>query len=285
MDAKLLAPSLPLLLALGGTGAADPPAIVACAPGYPGSTAEAQPTFDAFAAAVSGAAGLGRGGLTGVYHESEAAGLERLSRPDAAFALVPLSFFLKHENALGLVSRAQAVPQGGEANETWSLVAGKGRLLGAAGLDGWQIVSRAGYAPRFVKGAALGSWGKVPASARVVASSAVLSDLEKAAAGEKVALLLDPAQAAVLSSLPFAAQLEVVTRSAPMPAVVFCTVAGRAGGEREGAVAKAILELERHPGGPAALLAVRIQEFVPVDEAALKRARSGYAAAAEAASP
>lgn len=255
--------------------------IVVCAPGYPGSTLEAQPTLAAFAAVLGGAAGLGRGGLSAVYHETEEPGVSELGRPEATFALVPLCFFLKHEKALGLVARAQAVPQGGAANEVWSLVAGKGRVTGAAALDGYELVSLAGYAPSFVKGAALGAWGKVPSTARVVASSSVLSGLRRAAAGEKVALLLDGAQSAALSSLPIAADLEVVARSAPLPSVVFCTVGGRAGDTKERDVVKALLELTDRPGGAAALSGLRIQEFLAVDEGALQRARSGYGRAAE----
>jgi hypothetical protein len=126
--------ALSSLLGLEALAHAEPLAVVACAPGYPGSAVEAQPTLDAFAAAVASASGLGRSDLSAAYYESEAPGLERLGRSDAAFALVPLPFFLKHEKALKLVAQAQASPQGGEATETWSLVTGKGRLTGAAGL-------------------------------------------------------------------------------------------------------------------------------------------------------
>ena len=258
---------------------ADSLTIVACAPGYPGSTIEAQPTLDAFAAAVASVSGLGRGEILAAYFENEAAGLERLARPDAAFALVPLPFFLKHEKALKLVAHAQALPQGGEATETWSLVAGKGRLAGAAALDGWELVSLAAYAPAFVRGSALGVWGKVPATTRLLASGAVLSALRQAATGERVAALLDSAQAAALDSLPFYQDLEVVTRSAPMPGVVFCTAAGRAGEVREHALLKALLELAARPAGAAALSGLRLSAFEPVDEAGLARARQGYAAA------
>jgi hypothetical protein len=261
-------------------GAAEAPTIVACAPGYPGSTVEAQPTLDLFAAAVATAAGLGKGGLRAVYYETEAPGVAHLERADAAFALVPLPFFLKHEKALGLEPRAQAVPEGGEANEVWSLLAGKGRLAGAQGLDGFEVLTLAGYAPRFVAGAALAGFGRVSAGARIVSSGSVLSGLRRAAGGEKVAVLLDRAQAAAVSSLPFAGDLEVVARSAPMPAVLFCSRRGRgAPAPVADAVAKAVLSLARAPGGAMALSAVRIQELVPVDAAALERARDGYRSA------
>jgi hypothetical protein len=266
-----------LVLGLASHGRTETLAIVACAPGYPGSTSEAQPALDAFAAAVANVSGLGRGALSAAYYESEAPGVERLRQADAAYALVPLPFFLKHETDLKLVASVQAVPQGGAATEVWSLVAGKGRLSGAAALEGWELVSLAGYAPSFVRGSALGGWGKVPVTVRVTASGAVLSALRRAASGENVAVLLDGAQAAALDSLPFAADLEVVTRSAPLPAVVFCAVSGR-GGPGERAIVKGLLELETRPGGAAAVSALRLQGFEPVDQAALALARKAYAA-------
>lgn len=261
--------------------AAEPPVVVACAPGYPGTTEEAQPTMDAFAAALAEGAGLGRDGLKAVYHQTEAGGLARLGRPDAAFALVPLSFFLQHEKPLGLAPLSQAVRKGGEAGESWTLVAGKGKLTAPAGLDGWQLVSLASYSPRFVRGTALGGWGPVPPGTKLVTSGSVLSALRKAAAGEKVAVLLDAEQAAGLATLPFAAQLEVVHRSATVPVSVFCTVSGRAAKPRQKAVADALRKLDASAAGAAALAGIRVTRFVAVDEASLASARAAFAAAPE----
>src|SRR5262245_60817817 len=70
--------------------------LVVCAPGYPGSTAEAQPSLDAFAAAAAKAAGWPEGSFTAVYHPSEDDGLAALAKPDAALALVAWPFFDKH---------------------------------------------------------------------------------------------------------------------------------------------------------------------------------------------
>jgi hypothetical protein len=88
------------LLAAPLVAAAAPFTLVVCAPGYPGTTAEAQPTLDAFAAAAAEAAGWERGKLAAVYHETERGGLEGIAKPDAAFALVPLPFLIEHGAAL-----------------------------------------------------------------------------------------------------------------------------------------------------------------------------------------
>jgi ABC transporter, phosphonate, periplasmic substrate-binding protein len=268
-----------LLAVAAGVGADDALTLVACAPGYPGSTVEAQPVMDGFADAVAEAAGWVRGRVKAEYHEDEAHGLERMAQADAGVALVPLPFFLKHEARLRLVAQAQAVAEGGRAEEVWALVAGKGKLKQASALGGWEIVSSAAYAPGFVRGAVLGAWGVVPGGARLVASGAVLSGLRRASAGEKIALVLDSAETAALESLPFAKELQIVTRSAAMPATVVCSVAGRVAPARVAELRKALLALAHRPSGAAALGAMRIESFSPVDAESLRRARAAYLAA------
>ena len=190
------------LLASSSADAATPTTLVACAPGYPGSTAEAQPAMDAFAGAAGAAAGWAPGELAARYHESEAAGLARFTQPDAALALVPLPFYLAHRQELGLTPRLAVAPEGGSATETWSLVAHAGSIRNNTDLEGWRLASLAAYAPRFVRGVALGGWGPLPSTVELVPGGAILSGLRKAAAGEKLALLLDSAQAKALPPRP-----------------------------------------------------------------------------------
>jgi hypothetical protein len=257
--------------------AAGPPAMVAWAPGFPGSTKEAQPTMDALAAAVAAAAKFPPGGFAAVYQETEKGGLARLSQPDAALAMVSLPAFLKYEKELGLVPRLAVVQAGApDASETWSLVTGAGKLKSAADLDGWQLVSGASYAPRFVRGPALGGWGALPAGVTLAPAGAVLSALRRAATGEKVALLLDRAQAASIATLPFAKDLETVTRSAPLPGALLCTVRGRLPDAQSTALVQAFAGLASRPEAATALAGVRIARFVPLDEAALRLARAAY---------
>ncbi|HYQ80599.1 MAG TPA: hypothetical protein VEP68_03805, partial [Anaeromyxobacteraceae bacterium] len=177
-------PLRPLLLALASlapaaaSGAGAPATLVACAPGYPGSTAEAQPALDALAVALTEAASWPAGSIHAEYHQAEQAGVERLSRSDAALAMVALPFFLKHEAALHLEPRLLVQSEGGSLTEAWSLVAGKGRVASPAALQGFTVTSLAGYAPGFVRGA-LGAWGRIPDSAEVSFSGQVLSGLRK----------------------------------------------------------------------------------------------------------
>lgn len=262
--------------------AARPPVtLVVCAPGYPGSTAEAQPAMDALAAAAAVAAGWLPGELRAVYHETEQAGLARLAEPDAALALVPLPFWLEHREALALAPQLQAVQQGGEAVEAWSLVVSAGAGSRPADLAGYEILSPAGYAPRFVRGPALGEWGALPEGVAITFSPAVLSGLRRASAGAKVAVLLDRAQAAALPTLPYAAQLKVVTRSRPLPVSVLCSVGTRMPPARLLPLAKALTSLASRAGGAAALAGVRMTRFLPADQQALAAARAAFARVGE----
>ncbi|MGA8893078.1 MAG: PhnD/SsuA/transferrin family substrate-binding protein [Anaeromyxobacteraceae bacterium] len=259
---------------------ADPVAFVAVAPGYPGTTAEAQASMDAFASALAAAAGLPAGSVVASYHEKDKAGVERLQKPDAALGMVALPFFLQQADALQLEPRLSAVQKGAGATETWALVAKKGRVTGPSSLEGWQVISIAGYAPAFVTGTALAGWGRMPGSVKVVQSGQVLSALRKAAAGENLAVLLDGSQAAALPGLPFAADLEVVARSAPLPTGLIVTVGKRLSPDRWKAFEKALRQMASSPAGTAALEAIRLQGFAPLDAAAVAAARKAYGAAA-----
>jgi hypothetical protein len=272
--ARLAAPA-PAPAAPAGPG---PTTIVVCAPGYPGSTAEAASAMDAFAAALAAAARQPRGAFAAEYHETEAGGMARLARPDADVLLAPLPFFLEHEAALRLAARAQAVTAENESTEQYALVARKGKLAGPSALDGWEILGTVGYAPRFVRGPVLGAWGELPATTRISFSGSVLSALRRAAAGQKVAVLLDRAQASGLASLPGASDLEVVTRSAALPAALVATVGDRVSAPRAGAITKALLGLASHPDGAAALANLRLARFAPLDVAGLAKARRAWAA-------
>ena len=246
---------------------AEPPVtFVACAPGYPGTTAEAQPAMDAFAAAVTKAACWAPGQVVADYAPTEKEGLARLG--DAALALVPLPFYLQHSAALGLTPRLLVEQKGLGPAEHWTLVAKRGRVTKPADLAGMTVISIAGYAPGFVRGV-LGPGWRLPDATKVTESAKVLSALRRAVQGEDVAILLDGAQGNALPTLPFAAELDVLARSAPLPAAVVATVGRRLGAARWSALEKALLALPGDPTGVAALDGIRMVRFTLADPAAL----------------
>lgn len=274
-----------LAVALGAAApavlAAEAAGLVVCAPGYPGSTAEAQPAMDALAAAVARAAGTGPDGLGAAYFETEAGGLAALAEPDAGLALLTLPFFLEHRQNLALEPVLLAVPAGRQAAEPWTLVAGAGLVASPSDLAGWTLVSLAGHSERFVRGPALGGWGELPGDLTVEFSGRVLSALRKAARGEKAAVLLDAEQAAALDTLPFAGDLDVVHRSPPLPVSVLASVADRVPAERLATLTGALRSLDERPEAAEALAGVRIERFEPVDREALARAEAAFAGVGE----
>jgi hypothetical protein len=251
--------------------AADPPvSFVACAPGYPGTTEEAQPAMDAFAAAVTQVAGWAPGQVAATYVPSEKEGLTRIRA--AAVALVPLPFLVQHGATLGLTPRLVVEQKGLGPTERWTLVAKKGRVTTPAGLAGLTVISIAGYAPGFVRHVLGPAW-RLPESTKVTESAQVLSALRRVVKGEDVAVLLDGAQGNALPTLPFAAELDVLARSEPQPAAVVTTVGSRLGSARWATLEKALLSLPSDPAGASALDGIRMVRFTPVDPAVLAAVR------------
>src|SRR5215813_5122758 len=82
--------------------------LVFCAPGYPGTSGDAQPYLDQFASAAVAAAGWPAGSLNAVYEPTEQGGMATLTCADAALAFVPYPFFVEHAAQLHLTPLAQA---------------------------------------------------------------------------------------------------------------------------------------------------------------------------------
>lgn len=267
--------------------AAPPPAaapgrmLVACAPGYPGTTAQAQPTMDRFAAAAAKEAGWKQGSLGGVYHETLEGGVERLTAPDAVLALVTLPFYLETADRLGLKPRLQVVQESG-ADQIWCLVAKTGALTAPAALDGWEVTGGVGFSKNFVRGLVAGEWGALPETARITFATAPLTALRRAAAGEKIAVVLEGSAATALKGLPFGTNLEIVARSRPLPGSLLCTVGNRLPAKEADRMIKALSGMNRSPAGTEELKAIQVTRFEPVGRDALEGARRSFAGSAGA---
>ena len=235
--------------------------LVFCAPGYPGTSGDAQPLVGEFAAALAAAAGWPAGSLTAVYDASDKSDLERLAAPEAGLAFVPYPFYVQHGAALHMVPLVQAdVPPAG-VQQHWTLVMKSGHPAPPSGLAGMTIITTAGYAPDFVR-EALHNLGPLPADTSSAATGQVLSALRRAATGEPIAVLLDQEQAAALASLPFAATLHSVATSASVPVALIVVVAGRVPQARADALQQALLHLSGTPQGAATLGRLRLNGFV-----------------------
>jgi hypothetical protein len=261
-----------VLAAPAGRAAPAQQTLVVCSPGSPGTTDEARPRMDAFAAVVSARSGTP---IAAIYEPSDDGGARRLEA--AGLGVVSLPFFLEHERALGLHARLQVVGKARPALERWALVAPRGRVRGPDGLAGFTIVSSVAFAPAFIRGVVLGGFGALPANVKLVQSTAVLSSLRRAASGEPVAVVLDGAAEAQLASLPFAGKLEVVTRSPPVPSAVVATAFARVPEPVWRGIERALLGLASDPEGAAVQGAIEIARFAPLDTGALDRARKAFA--------
>jgi len=266
-----------LALTLAGGGVvADPLHLVAWAPGYPGSTTQAQPTMDEFARLLAAAAGWDADRVTAEYQETEDGGLTRLTHEGTQLALVPLALFFKYEQQLGLQPVAQVVGPTGEAAETWCLVAPTGRVDKPADLAGWTVLGIPAYSEAFVRGSLLGDWGELPGDVKVEFTRHVLGGVRRAGNGESVAVLLDSVQTAALASLPHADALEIVATSGPVLMGLVVTVGGRLPEQTEDALLRGLLQVHDDTAFAEVLSTVRVSRFDAVDEAALSTSRRAF---------
>ena len=253
--------------------------LVACAPGYPSNTEQAQPTMNDFAAMVSDASGWPAGTLTAEYHPSEEAGVSRLRDNATSLALVPLPLYLKYEQELALTAVAQAVQASGSATERWSLVASAGAITGPESLAGWELLGLPAYAPSFVRGPALADWGALPDSLSVKFTRRVLAGIRRVAAGEEVAVLLDGPQTAALASFPGAESLEVVATSPPLLAWLVVALGDRVPEPVRQQLVKGLLGVHESARFADVLETMQLQRFEALDAEALGLARAAYSAA------
>lgn len=235
--------------------------LVFCAPGYPGTAGDAQPFVDKFAAAAAAAAGWPAGSLAAVYDPTEEGGLAKLGSSDAVLAFVPYPFFVDHGASLHLTPIAQADVTGTGTQERWTLVAKAGAVSGPPSLAGYTVLSVAGYAPEFVRHAALGTW-TLPADVKIESTGQILSALRRIASGEKAAALLDQPQAAAVVTLPFATQLKTVTQSPPLPVALIVVVDSRLPAARSRAFQAGLLKLGHDAAAADTLSQLHLQGFV-----------------------
>ena len=235
--------------------------LVFCAPGYPGGTGDAQPLVDQFAKAAATSAGWKADSLAAVYDPTEPGGLAKLGGTDSVLTFVPYAFYVQHAASLRLTPLAQADVLGVGTQEKWTLVAKAGPVTGPAAMTGYTILSVAGYAPEFVRHAALRDW-TLPPDIKIEATGQILSALRRVVSGEPVVALLDQTQAAALPTLPFAAQLKTLTQSAALPVALIAVVDARLPDPRAKAFQAALLKLNSTRGGADMLASLRLKGFV-----------------------
>ncbi len=235
--------------------------LVFCAPGYPGAAGDAQPFVDQFAAAAIKAAGWPSGSLAAIYDPTDDGSVTKLGNADAVLAFVPYPFFVQHGAQFHLAPLAQADVAGTGTRQHWTLVAKPGKVTGPTSLAGYTIISVAGYAPEFVRHAALEAW-TLPADAKIQYTGQILSALRRVAAGEPSVALLDQTQTVALPTLPFANDLKPVTQSPELPVALIVVVESRVPAARAKALQAGLLKMGHGGEGSDALSQLRLQGFV-----------------------
>ena len=235
--------------------------LVFCAPGYPGGVGDAQPLIDQFTNAAVAISGWPAGSLAAIYDPTEEGGLAKLGNTDAVLAFVPYPFFAEHAAQLHLTPLVQADIADVGPQQRWTLVAKSGHVTGPASMSGYTILSVAGYAPNFVRHIALEGWA-LPSDARIESTGQILSALRRVASGEPVAVLLDQTQATALPTLPFAADLKVVTQSPELPVAFIAIVNSRVAAARARALQSALLKMGHGSASADSLASLRLRGFV-----------------------
>jgi hypothetical protein len=198
-------------------------------------------------------------------------------------AFVPFPFFVAHAAQLHLEPLAQAVVSGTGPRQHWTLVARNGRVNGPASMSGYTILSVAGYAPDFVRHSALEAW-PLPSNVKIESTGQILSTLRKVAGNDQVAALLDQTQTAALPTLPFANDLEAVTKSPELPVAIVAVVGSRLTPARARAMQAGLIKMG-HGAGADTLGSLRLEGFVLPQLPALTPARSQTPAPSHAPSP
>jgi hypothetical protein len=173
---------------------------------------------------------------------------------------VSYPFFVEHAAQLHLTALAQADVVDVGTQERWTLVGKAGGPPDPQTISDYTILSVAGYAPNFVRHAALGAWA-LPADVKIEATGQILKALRRAAAGEPVLVLLDQTQAMALPSLPFAAQLRTLVQSPPLPVALIAAVDSRLPETRAKSFQEALLKLSSNDAGATSLAFLRLKGF------------------------
>lgn len=273
MIRRCLTVSTLLLLALLPAVAASAHLTLALVvPGQPGTTEEAAPTLARWAAHLAGAMGRPEETVRVAYYPEPEEGRASLEG-EAGYAMLPLALVLAWEETLGgLTPLALAETERG-THQRWTLVRPRGS---ARDLSGITVQGTACVDPRFVRRVILDGLPGAAAS-RPVFVRRTLSALRALPDDATGAVLLSEPEAEALPSLPFAARLATLHRSAPLPDLVVVALdrVGRPPGERED-LRRALLALHRSPEGAAIAADLRLTRFMPPDAEGLARARKLY---------
>lgn len=215
-------------IALGAAGIALAAALVAGSalagerdmlmvlPGFPGTSAQAQPYIEKMLRHLEGRLGWPAGSMTGRYLPDGVQGAKELESAAPGLALVDPSVYAGRHAALGMKVIAK-VEVGGRGEEVYSVVVRKGGPASLGDLKGKAVAGAVVHDPKYVANVIMGG-ALAAGDLRCVPEKRPLKALRDVARGAVDAAVVDRSVIEHLAELDFAAELEVLHASKPVPA-------------------------------------------------------------------
>ncbi|MEZ4600253.1 MAG: PhnD/SsuA/transferrin family substrate-binding protein [Syntrophotaleaceae bacterium] len=228
-------------------------------PGQPGSAEEARPVMSALADYLERQL-KGETAVEGAYFNMTEEALEALKPKVPTWGIVSLGFFIEYGARLDMYPIASTRP-GGKSHERWYLLVARG------GPQSWQQVA----------GTVLGTMLYQPQSAArlmfavepdklpfaLEGTSSPLRALRDVARGQAAGVILDYSQYQALQALPLFKDLEVITRSEPLPTAP--VVSFGPPGERERRISEILQQMKQDPAAQNLLQLLQTDGFGPPD--------------------
>jgi hypothetical protein len=214
-------------------------------PGFPGTSAQAQPYIDRMLRHLEGKLGWPAGSMSGRYLPDGVQGAAELASAAPGLALVDPSVYAGRQKALGMKVIAK-VEVNGRGEETYSVVVRKGGPGSLAELKGKTVAGAVVYDPRYVANVIMdGALGA--GDIRTVPEKRPLKALRDVARGTVDAAVVDRAVIEHLAELDFAGEVVVLHTSKPVPAPAVVVLG--AGVPHAAALAGALVGMCGRPDG------------------------------------
>ncbi len=210
ISAALLVLGVSMPVAAGGKD------MLLCLPGFPGTTAQAQPYIDKMLRHLEKKLGIEAGSMNGVFISDEVKSVSELKQTRPGLALVGPSVLASQHKAMKMKVIGKLIING-KSEEAYSLVTKKGGPSDVASLAGKTVSGTVVNDPKFVANVLLDK--KVPADKMVLVSQRrPLKSLRDVARGKVDAAIVDSSVVAHMKELDFASDLQVIHTSKPVPA-------------------------------------------------------------------
>jgi ABC-type phosphate/phosphonate transport system substrate-binding protein len=214
-------------------------------PGFPGTSAQAQPYIDKMLRHLEAKLGWPAGSMSGRYLPDGVQGAADLASASPGLALVDPSVYAGQQQALGMKVIAK-VEVGGRGEETYSVVVRKGGPASLGELKGKTVAGAVVHDPKYVANVIMaGALG--PADLRVVPEKRPLKALRDVARGAVDAAVVDRAVVEHMAELDFAGEVVILHTSKPVPAPAVVVMG--AGVPHAAAIAGALVGMCGRPDG------------------------------------